>query len=555
MIELSVVIPSRDAGNRLRACLDALARQRGVDGAFEVIVVDDGSEPPVDPRLALGFDRFSLTVVRRELSGGPGAARNDGWRVAKGRVCLFLDDDVVVGPDVVAGHLAAHRAGAQAGIAVIGIGRMTARIERVGDWLARRYGEAWNANVAELHAGRPLAVGDCYSGNLSIPTEALRTSTGFDTGFRRSEDIELAARLVESGLRLAYVPAESEHRERKSGHTLLIDSRQTGEMAARLVERHPFLLAETTLGAFVVYGPRQLTARRLAVALRLPAELLRRLTSPLGSRWHGRTAMAFLLHVAYWHGVRSAVRPEQFSAMTAGTAILMYHAFDQAGARASRYVLPIDRFEAQLVGLLRRGYRPIRLSTYLELRRLYRFPPARSFVVTIDDAYVEVETLVAPVLRRLGVPATILAVDEAIGGVNRWDRTGPLSDRPILDADALDRLRGDGFEIAVHSATHVPLTGMSAGQLTDEVQGAADRLSARFGPLVPAFAYPFGLADDASRSAVADAGMVGLGIGPALACPLSSSLELPRIEIRGSDSPARVALAAWTGTTRGLFRR
>ena len=69
--------------------------------------------------------------------------------------------------------------------------------------------------------------------------------------------------------------------------------------------------------------------------------------------------------------------------MTDGTAILMYHGFAPAGAPASRFVVPVDRLEAQLTGLLERGYRPLSLAAYLGHRREHDFPPARSFVVTI----------------------------------------------------------------------------------------------------------------------------------------------------------------------------
>jgi len=144
MIELSVVIPSRDAGTRLIFCLEALGKQRGAGGEFEVIVVDDGSLPPVEPSLHAPGDRFPLRVLRRDVPGGAGAARNVGWQVARGRVILFLDDDVVTGPDVVAAHLAAHADRRP----TIGIGRLRSRAGPGAEWLARRFATAWNANVA-----------------------------------------------------------------------------------------------------------------------------------------------------------------------------------------------------------------------------------------------------------------------------------------------------------------------------------------------------------------------------------------------------------------------
>jgi len=278
------------------------------------------------------------------------------------------------------------------------------------------------------------------------------------------------------------------------------------------------------------------------------ARLLRR-----GRR--ARSGLVLILHQAYWAGVRDVAPAETFARMTDGTAILMYHGFAARGEPGSRFVVPTDRFEAQLRGLLRRGHRPLSLSAYLDLRRAHRFPPPKSFVVTIDDGYTDVAEHAAPVLRRLGVPATICVVEGAIGGRNTWDRAAPLAGRPLLDVAALEQLRSDGFELAAHSATHRPLAGRTAAEVADEVAAATRRLGERVGPIVPAFAYPYGSLDPAARTAVSAAGFIGLGIDEGLACPASPSDYLPRIEVRGTDSPLRVAIAARIGGTRQLLRR
>ena len=57
--------------------------------SFEVVVVDDGSQPPV--RLATSDGRVRL--VRSETSAGPAGARNAGVRAARGHLVAFLDSD------------------------------------------------------------------------------------------------------------------------------------------------------------------------------------------------------------------------------------------------------------------------------------------------------------------------------------------------------------------------------------------------------------------------------------------------------------------------------
>lgn len=551
MVELSVVIPSRDAGARLATCLDALAAQLDAEGRFEVIVVDDGSQPPIDPRLTERGDPFPLRIVRRASSGGIAVARNEGWRVARGRITLFFDDDIRADPRLVAGHLDTHSARTTR----IGIGRLETRVGDDADWLARQFAGAWNAHIGALDAGRPPKVGDCYGGDLSVPTDLLRSVDGFDESFPRSEDVELAARLVEGGASLVYVPGDSLHEERKTGHAMLADARRNGAIAPRLVSVHPWLLAETELGSFVAFGQRQLLARRLATAARIRPEWLARGASILGRGRVGRSALTLLVHLAFWAGVRSSTDRATFERLTGGTAILMYHGFAAAGAHGSRYVVPADRFESQLQGLIRAGHQPIALDELLKDRAQGRLTTARSFVVTIDDAYAEIESIAAPILRRLGVPATIFVPEAWIGESNGWDRTGALAGRALLSEASLRTLAADGFELAPHSGTHPDLTAVSGDTLQDEVVGATGRLAERVGPLLPAFAYPYGRANEAAHGAVRAAAWTGLGVREGLAGPSSSAAELPRIEVRGMDSARRVRLAAWIGGTRRLVHR
>jgi len=67
----------------------------------EVIVVDDGSQPP----LKLDIDDERLKVVRNDTSVGGAAARNRGFAVAKGGFCCLLDDDDYYYPNKVAAQL------------------------------------------------------------------------------------------------------------------------------------------------------------------------------------------------------------------------------------------------------------------------------------------------------------------------------------------------------------------------------------------------------------------------------------------------------------------
>jgi GT2 family glycosyltransferase len=98
----TVVVPTRDRHESLRRTLDALRRQE-TDRAWELVVVDDGSEPPVAEALLEG-----LPAARIVRSGGmgPARARNAGVAAAQGEHVLFTDDDTEPAPAWVESALA-----------------------------------------------------------------------------------------------------------------------------------------------------------------------------------------------------------------------------------------------------------------------------------------------------------------------------------------------------------------------------------------------------------------------------------------------------------------
>jgi GT2 family glycosyltransferase len=93
-LHASVVIATRDRPADLRRCLDALAAQ-ATSRPFEVVVVDDGSRPPIAAPDGAGRP---LTRVVRLAGGGPARARNAGVAEARGEVVLFTDDDTAPDP-------------------------------------------------------------------------------------------------------------------------------------------------------------------------------------------------------------------------------------------------------------------------------------------------------------------------------------------------------------------------------------------------------------------------------------------------------------------------
>lgn len=107
-MQASLVIPTRNRARVLERTLAALTCQQGA--AFEVVVVDDGSEDDT-PEVARAYrDRLDLRYLRR-AARGIAAARSAAMRAAKGDILIQTDDDRVPAPGFVAEHVAAHADG------------------------------------------------------------------------------------------------------------------------------------------------------------------------------------------------------------------------------------------------------------------------------------------------------------------------------------------------------------------------------------------------------------------------------------------------------------
>jgi len=99
---ISIVIPNRNGGATLDACLRAACASHG--GRFEVVVVDDHSQ---DGSVDI-MRRYPCRIVRLAEHGGVSKARNAGARAASGDLLLFIDADCLLGEDALAAARAAY---------------------------------------------------------------------------------------------------------------------------------------------------------------------------------------------------------------------------------------------------------------------------------------------------------------------------------------------------------------------------------------------------------------------------------------------------------------
>jgi glycosyltransferase involved in cell wall biosynthesis len=124
--DVSVIIPVHDRHRQVIDAVRSALAQEEVN--VEIIVVDDGSTPPID------LDSLKdgrVRVVRHERNRGAAAARNTGIAVATGRYVAFLDSDDTWMPDKLSRQLAAASVAPE--LSVIATGWRYRFDDRLGD--------------------------------------------------------------------------------------------------------------------------------------------------------------------------------------------------------------------------------------------------------------------------------------------------------------------------------------------------------------------------------------------------------------------------------------
>jgi glycosyltransferase involved in cell wall biosynthesis len=199
-IDFSIIIPTRNRPRQLAVCLEALGNLDYFRSRFEVIVIDDGSSPPIEPIASAFCDRLDLKVWRQQ-NGGPASARNRGAKKAVGRYLAFTDDDCVPRNDWMK-KLAARFGSLPDCI----IGGRT--INTLPDNVYSSASQDLIDYLYEYYNADHHNAVFFTSNNMSIRADHFRSLGGFDSGFPRAaaEDRNLCDRCRLQGFKMVYAP-------------------------------------------------------------------------------------------------------------------------------------------------------------------------------------------------------------------------------------------------------------------------------------------------------------------------------------------------------------
>lgn len=196
---VSVIIPTYSRPKYLKRAIDSVLNQTYKN--VEIIVVDDNN-PQTDARaetesLMKNYrENPKVIYMQHEYNKNGSAARNTGWRIAKGKYITFLDDDEIE----------------------------ETKIEKQVDCLEKldaSWGCCYTAYKLTKENGNDQISSECRSGylyvealmrtmfmgsgsNLLLRKSVVDEINGYDETFKRNQDIEFLARALEN-YKIAYI--------------------------------------------------------------------------------------------------------------------------------------------------------------------------------------------------------------------------------------------------------------------------------------------------------------------------------------------------------------
>lgn len=247
-MKISVIIPTYNRKNILIKCLDALFEQTYPMDDFEIVVVDDGS---TDGTESIVKDRMVKSPVGlryfKQEKKGPAAARNMGIESAKGEIVLFIGDDIIASPLLLEEHVKWHNKYSNDSLAVLGYVTWSPDIEITPflEWLDES-GAQFGYKL--INDPDNVSYRFYYTSNASVKKEFLLKHGLFDEDFPYAamEDIEIAYRLKDKGLKIVYKKSALAYHEHKIDmENFLKRSELVGRSMGIFYEKHPLFKKET----------------------------------------------------------------------------------------------------------------------------------------------------------------------------------------------------------------------------------------------------------------------------------------------------------------------
>ena len=252
LVRVSVVVPTCGRPQLLQRCLTSLMVQQFNPHHVEIIVVDDAVQSTLSSvtralvvecavsTVAHGLEIRYLPPLGPTAPHGPAAARNRGWRSARGAIVAFTDDDTQARADWLACGMDGFSQLSMSGLT----GSATPQVDAV--WGRITMPLHGPASDYELDA-KGLERAEFVTANCFCRRSVLERIDGFDERFRMAwrEDADLYFRLLDAGVRVLHVPSAVVVRPiRPAGWGVSLQQQRKILFDALLFKKHPIRYRE-----------------------------------------------------------------------------------------------------------------------------------------------------------------------------------------------------------------------------------------------------------------------------------------------------------------------
>jgi peptidoglycan/xylan/chitin deacetylase (PgdA/CDA1 family) len=246
---------------------------------------------------------------------------------------------------------------------------------------------------------------------------------------------------------------------------------------------------------------------------------------------------------------RSLLLPAARALRARRSLILAYHGVSPPAFEEDPHnlLVPPERFRSQIELLLDAGFEFMTVAELAE-RVQEGVPPPGLAALSFDDGMEDNHTVLLPILRHYGIPATVYVTTGLIGRRNPW--MSPSSGARMMTADELRSLAAAGVELGAHSVNHPDLSQLDREACLREMAESRLALEGLTGQPVRTFAYPFCRYGDAALAAARESGFIA-----AVTCEGRGSwdrFEMKRAMLTGRDGPVSFALKV-SGAYQPLF--
>ncbi len=176
--------------------------------------------------------------------------------------------------------------------------------------------------------------------------------------------------------------------------------------------------------------------------------------------------------------------------------VILYHNItERLGSLSPGVHIATDVFRAHMQALRDAGYTAITYQDYYAYVTEDTPLPEKPVIITFDDGYISNYEIAYPILKNMGMKATIFVITSMMGMTD--------TDYPHFSWEQAREMEQSGvIDIQSHSHTHASMPTLDAGQIAVEARLSKYLIETHLNKTCDVFAYPYGHVNQLSTDLV-----------------------------------------------------